>query len=249
MNVTILRFTQLDSTNDEAIKQAKYGAEEGLCIVARQQISGRGRYGRKWFSPMDAGLYFSLLLRPKIDMESLPLITLMAAVAVHDTLEKLYKVECDIKWVNDIHINGKKVCGILTETTETEKGLAVIVGIGINLRATSLPREVANIATSIESEANIIPDSDILLENLTKELTKFYEILSHDENGKRTICEEWKKRSSYAYNKRVRVKTTDLCFEGITEGIKENGSLILKLDSGEEKIIYSGEVEELRASS
>lgn len=170
----------------------------------------------------------------------------MAAVAVHDTLEELYSVECDIKWVNDIHINGKKVCGILAETTETDKGLAVIVGIGINLKKSSFPPEIADAATSIEHETKLVPDIEILVETLTKRISKFYEILC-GQDGERKICEEWKKRSSYAYHKRIRAKTESGYLEGITKGIKENGALILKLDSGEEKIIYAGEIEELRA--
>ncbi len=246
MRFTVLRFNELESTNDEAIKQAKQGAEEGLCIVARKQTKGRGRIGRSWFSPMDAGLYFSLLLRPKIDVTNLPLITLMTAVAVHDTLEELYHLECDIKWVNDIHINGKKVCGILTETTETDKGLAVIVGIGINLRSSNFPPEITDTATSIENETNIVPDIQILVDTLTKKLSAAYKVFCSQE-GREKICEEWKKRSSYAYNKLVRAKTETGYFEGITQGIEKNGALILKLHSGETKTIHAGEIEELRS--
>src|SRR5436190_18936870 len=99
MNITVLTFDSLDSTNTEALKQARQGAGEGLCIVARQQTAGRGRHGRTWVSQKDAGLYFSIVLRPKIDTKSLPLITLMTGVAVHDTLQE-FGVKPDIKWVN-----------------------------------------------------------------------------------------------------------------------------------------------------
>src|SRR3954468_17623023 len=97
---TILRFQSIDSTNLEALRQAKAGAREGLCVVARTQTRGRGRLDRSWQSPPDAGLYLSLLLRPKIEMSAWPLLTLMAALAVRDALLKSCGVLVDIKWPN-----------------------------------------------------------------------------------------------------------------------------------------------------
>src|SRR5215216_2034234 len=141
MNITVLTYDSLVSTNTEALKQARQGADEGLCIVARQQTAGRGRRGRKWISDKDAGLYFSIVLRPKIETKYLTLITLTAGIAVHDTLQEL-DLKPDIKWVNDILIDEKKISGILAETTDTNEGLAVIVGIGINLKTSNLPPEI-----------------------------------------------------------------------------------------------------------
>src|SRR3954468_21140708 len=122
---TILRFQSIDSTNLEAMRQAKAGAVEGLCIVARTQTRGRGRLDRSWQSPPDAGLYMSLLLRPKFEMNAWPLITLMAALAVRDALVTACSVSADIKWPNDLCVNGKKLCGILAETLETSSGTAL----------------------------------------------------------------------------------------------------------------------------
>src|SRR5205085_5922638 len=118
--------------NSQAARQAKLGADEGLCIVAKHQTAGRGRHGRVWSSEKGAGLYLSIVLRPKLEIRFIPLITLMAGVAVYDTI-KGFDLQPDIKWVNDILIGGKKISGILAETTENSRGLAVIVGIGINL--------------------------------------------------------------------------------------------------------------------
>jgi len=151
MNITLLTFDTIDSTNTEALKQARLGADEGVCIVARQQTAGRGRHGRPWVSEKDAGLYFSIVLRPKIETQYLPLITLMTGVAVHDTLAE-FGITADIKWVNDLHVDGKKIGGILAETTDTPKGLAVIVGIGINLRSSNFPPEIADTATSMQEQ-------------------------------------------------------------------------------------------------
>ena len=148
MNITILRFDTIDSTNTEALNQARAGAKEGLCIVALEQTAGRGRRGREWVSEKGAGIYFSIVLRPELELRFLPLITLMAGVAVHDTLSYA-GLRPDIKWVNDILVNEKKIAGILAETTETPDGLAVIVGIGINIRSSNFPPELASTATSI----------------------------------------------------------------------------------------------------
>lgn len=243
MNFTILRFDKINSTNTEAINQAKRGADEGLCIVAREQTAGRGRHGRTWVSEKDAGLYFSLVLRPKIETRFLPLITLMTAIAVYDTLENIFQIDCDIKWVNDIHINGKKICGILAETVETEKGLAVIVGIGINLKSSNFPPELSETATSIESETGETPNLETFLPILTSFLEKSCDLLYVDA-GK--IREEWTKRSSYAFGKNVRVVLENETIYGTTRGIEENGALRLELETGEVRIIHAGDVEQLR---
>ncbi len=245
MNFTILRFDTINSTNTEAINQAKRGADEGLCVVARQQTAGRGRHGRTWISEKDAGLYFSVVLRPRIENKFLPLITLMTAVAVADVLRELYGIKPDIKWVNDIHLGGKKICGILAETVETAKGLAVIVGIGINLKSSNFPPEIAEVATSIEAEIKRKIDIEELLNILTRFLNDFYEILQSEDGGK-TIIDEWIKRSTYAFGKAVRVTLENETITGTTDGLEENGALRVKTDDGELKIIQAGDVENLR---
>ena len=243
MNFTILKYDSVNSTNTEAFNQAKRGASEGLCIVAREQTAGRGRHGRTWVSEKDSGLYFSLILRPKIEIRFLPLITLMTAVAVHQSIESAFKIECDIKWVNDIHVDGKKICGILAETVETEKGLAVIVGIGINLKSSNFPPELAETATSIEAETGAIPNVETFLPVLTSFLEKYCDLLYEDATK---IRAEWSKRSSYAFGKNVRIMLENETIYGITRGIEENGALRLEMENGEIKIIHAGDVEQLR---
>lgn len=247
MNFTILRFDSIDSTNNEAIKQARSGAEEGLCVFARQQTAGRGRHGRTWISEKDSGLYFSLVLRPKVESKFLPLITLMTAIAVHDALETLYEIDCDIKWVNDIHVAGKKICGILAETVETVKGLAVVVGIGINLKSPNFPSELSETATSIEAETKKTPDAEILLRNLTRFLSYFCDVL-YGASGAENVRQEWIRRSSYAYDKRVRARLESEIIEGKTCGIEENGALRIELESGEIRAVHAGDIEQLRAN-
>ena len=245
MNFTILRFDSVASTNTEALNQARQGADEGVCVVARRQTAGRGRHGREWISDADAGLYFSLILRPRIENKFLPLITLMTAVAVADTLAGLYELETDIKWANDIHLKGKKIGGILAEMTETNRGLAIVVGIGINLKSSNLPPELREIATSIEQEIDQTPDVEILLQNLTRNLDKFYRLLNQ-KNGAAKIRDEWARRSSYFENKNVRVKLAGEAITGTTRGLEENGALRVETGGGEIKIIQAGDVEMLR---
>ena len=250
MNFVVLRFDELGSTNTEALEQAKRGGDEGLCVVARRQTAGRGRHGRTWQSPPDAGLYFSIVLRPKIETRFLPLLTLMAAVAVHETLKETYGLDADIKWANDILAGGKKISGILAEVADTEKGLAVVIGIGINLRSDNFPAEIADIATSIAAETGATADADLLLRTLTAKIEKFYKIL-HSENGSEKIGEkikaEWAARSSYFSGKDVRVILPNETLVGTTCGLEENGALRVKQPDGEIRVVQAGDVENLRA--
>lgn len=246
MNFTLLRYETINSTNTEALNQAKLGADEGVCVVAGQQTAGRGRHGRNWVSAKDAGLYFSLILRPKVEIKFLSLITLMTAVAVHDALEELCKVDCDIKWVNDIHVSGKKICGILAETVDTTKGLAVVVGIGINLTSANFPSEIAETATSIEAEIGEIPNVENLLQKLTSFLSYFVEIF-YAADGAEKIRREWTRRSSYAFGKSVRVVLENETISGATRGIEENGALRIETGNSEIHVVHAGDVEQLRA--
>jgi len=257
MNITVLTYDTIDSTNTEALKQARQGAEEGLCIVARQQTAGRGRHGRSWVSEKDTGLYFSIVLRPRIKTEFLPLITLMAGIAVHDTLQEL-GLKPDIKWVNDVLVNEKKISGILAETAETNEGLAVIVGIGINLKTSEHQPETAmSIAESVRTargtgrvrSSHIDPPvttggSDTLVTALIKYLTYFYDILNTDPAQ---IIEEWRSRSTYFSGKLVKAAVHNETITGTTDGLEPNGALRLRRADGNLVIVQAGDVERLRA--
>ncbi len=254
MKLNLQTFDVIDSTNTEALKQARSGAEEGVCILARQQTAGRGRHGRVWVSENDAGLYFSIVLRPRLEPQSLSLITLMAGVAVYDTL-KDFGLSPDIKWVNDVLVAEKKISGILAETTETDKGLAVVVGIGINIRSSNFPPEIAEIATSIENETphssggtRPVPSPEQLAQVLSNYIVHFYSVLCSDE-GARTIVSEWRQRSSYFSGKQVRVVSGNEVLEGITDGLEPNGALRLLLADGTVKFVQAGDVQQLRIAA
>lgn len=249
MNFTILRFDSVSSTNDEAARQAKLGAAEGVCIVAREQTAGRGRRQRKWNSPAGAGIYFSLILRPKFPTQKWSLITFVAAIAVADALLDTYNLQSDIKWANDIHTKtGQKLAGILAETIETNLGSAVILGIGVNLTRESIAPDLREIAAAIETEINATPESEIVLMALTRNLQRYYQILS-EEAGDQEIIAAWTQRSSYSFGKQVCVKLENTSFTGETCGVDQSGALRVRTENGIIKTIYAGDVIALRAQN
>ena len=247
MNFNILRHDTLDSTNTEAANQARLGVDEGVCVIARQQTAGRGRHGRNWVSEKDSGLSFSIVLRPEINMRYLPLITLMTGVAVYDTLKE-FGLKPDIKWVNDVLIGEKKICGILAETVDTPRGLAVIVGIGVNLTNRNFPDEIAGTATSIEAVLSV-PGAVAAVDVepiLTKYLSYWYATLNR-ENGPADLINEWRRRSTYFSGKHVRVTLANEAFEGITDCLEENGALRVIRSDGSVTIVQAGDIERLRS--
>lgn len=241
----ILHFYSLPSTNLEAAKRAGEGAPEGLCVVAGEQTAGRGRMQRRWVSPAGAGLYFSILLRPQFEQRVWPLLTLMAALAVHDALLDSCAVRTDIKWPNDIMANDRKLCGILAETIETPIGRAVVLGIGINLTKNSYPSELEGAATSVEEAAGGPPDSESVLAALVNSLESYYQRM-HVTGGPEQIVREWCARSSYNQGKRVRVNDGNEEFEGTTRGVESDGALRVEKDGGEMRILHAGEVQSIR---
>ena len=247
MNFNIQRYDTIGSTNSEASDQARRGATEGVCIMADSQTAGRGRNGRTWVSEAGSGLYFSIVLRPKIAVESIPLITLMTGVAVCDTLVE-FGVKADIKWVNDLLVDGRKICGILAEAVETPLGLAVVVGIGINLTSRNFPDEIADTATSIEAVTGKRHTADEIAEPLTRYISYFYDILMSADGPGETIS-HWRRRSSNYSGKPVRVRLANGTVVGETAGLEENGALRVKTPDGSVRIIQAGDVELLRPTA
>jgi BirA family biotin operon repressor/biotin-[acetyl-CoA-carboxylase] ligase len=236
----ILRFDSLPSTNVEAARRATEGAAEGLCVVAGEQTAGRGRLQRQWASPKDAGLYFSIILRPSFEQSAWPLLTLMAAVAVHDALRDSCALETDIKWPNDVLANDKKLCGILAETVETSRGRAVVVGIGINLTKHSFPAEFAGIATSVEA-AGKNPELEVVLAALVSSLVSYYQTLKQP-RGPEKILREWCARSSYCEGKQIRIMESNATLVGTTRGLESDGALRVETDDGKIRIVRAGDV-------
>jgi BirA family biotin operon repressor/biotin-[acetyl-CoA-carboxylase] ligase len=242
----ILRFDSLPSTNLEAARLAMEGAAEGLCVVASEQTAGRGRLQRQWVSPNGAGLYFSVVLRPRIHQTSWPLITLASALAVHDALLEAYSLKTDIKWPNDILASNRKLCGILAETVDTSVGRALVLGIGINLTTSAFPPEVQEIATSVQLETGKVPDLETILRTLIIAFERRYELLQSTRGGEE-ILREWSVQSSYASGKRIRVANGQEVLEGTTRGLESDGALRVETDEGQIRIVRAGDITELRA--
>ena len=245
---TILRFESIDSTNLEAMRQAKTGAPEGFCVVAREQTSGRGRLNRSWQSTKDAGLYFSIVLRPSFEMGAWPLISLMAGLAASDALAKACGVRVDIKWPNDLLARDRKLGGILAETIDTAIGAGVVVGIGINLIADSLPEAMRDSSTSVESVTGKKPDQERVLQELIEAIRERYPLLDTSEGREHTI-REWCANSSFAFDRAVRVSLAGDVFTGVTRGLESDGALRVETNSGEIKCVRAGDVTALRAYS
>ena len=232
-------FDCIPSTNTYLKEKAKEGAPAGTVIISRSQSEGKGRLGRSFFSPDSTGIYLSLLLRPDAPPDTALSITACAAVCAAEAIEEVCKVNAEIKWVNDIYCDNKKVCGILTEgyiDPVTSNLSFAVLGIGINVYPpkNGFPTEILDIAGSVlpYSEDDEIPN------RLTAAfLDNFIEKYKHIED--KSFLAEYKKRS-YLLGKEVRVLNSDT--SGTAIDIDDNFHLILKLSDGKILSLSSGEV-------
>lgn len=219
----IIYLESVDSTNTYLKQLAAQGAAEGTVVMAREQTAGRGTGGRSFFSPAGEGLYLSLLLRPKAELAQLFTLTGRAAVAVREGIEKACGAPCRIKWLNDIYLNGKKLCGILTELSP---GLDyVVIGVGVNLtqsRAAFARQGLEGIATSLLGEGFEV-DRELLtaciLEKLEEMYRRFPEGKEECLRRYRTHCLTIGRRVTYQENGRD--------FEGIASAIDEDFALVV----------------------
>lgn len=240
LGCAILRLASLPSTNDLARELAEQGAAEGVVILAREQTRGRGRQGREWVSTAGDGLYLSVILRPSVEPAKATIISLAAAVAVAETLSVDYAVAVDIKWPNDIHAGGRKLCGILIESAIEKSEIDyAILGIGVNLGQSHFPDELSMIATSlfIESQRHVAPDE--FAAALLKRLEGWYRLALSQPSA---IIARWQALSSYAEGCAVRVESGDRTLEGITRGLAPSGALIIETADGERREIVAGEI-------
>lgn len=227
---------ETESTNSDAVAAGRAGAEEGLVIIAESQRRGRGRLGRPWVSPPGVNLYCSVLLRPALAPADVPLLTLVAGVAVADAVA----AECpavQIKWPNDVILEGKKVAGILTEM-EVRAGLPafVVIGIGVNLNATedAFPPELRPIATSIALAAGHAVDRATFAAGLLNALDARYESLLRD--GFSALLPAWSERDALR-GRRVQVRVGDEVVEGVAAGLAANGRLQIDAATGRREIV------------
>ena len=235
-------YEETDSTNIRARNLAQEGMPEGTLVLAESQRQGRGRRGRVWQSPKDAGIYLSVILRPQVPPHKAPQLTLLTAVAMAETLRETIDLPFAIKWPNDILVKGKKICGILTEMAmEMEQVDYVVVGVGLNVntRQDDLSPDIQDIATSLA----ILGDkvfSRVQILRIFLEKLEFYYGLFRDGQFE-DIRLRWKKLSGLI-GKEVRVDGLDRSFAGEVMDLDEDGCLILKLKDGSLQRIIAGEV-------
>jgi BirA family transcriptional regulator, biotin operon repressor / biotin---[acetyl-CoA-carboxylase] ligase len=233
------------STNTEALHLAQQGAVHGTVVVAEEQTGGRGRMGRTWYSEKSSGIYVSVILRPPFSPAAAPILTLMAGVAARETLSAVTGLSVDIRWPNDLLVNGKKVAGILTEmSAELGRLHAVVLGIGINVNHSEMPAELKSIATSLRIESQKPWSRVQICVALLKELTRCYHLLL--EKGSAAIAERFAAASSYANGKRIRIVTAEADCLATTIGLDPNGALRVRYDDLREENLVAGEIAEVK---
>ncbi len=236
----IKHFQEIDSTNTKAKELAEMGAPEGSIVVAEKQTKGRGRMGRHWFSPEEGGIYFSLILRPGISPAEAPRITLLAAVALCETLITSTLVKATIKWPNDILVKGKKVAGILTEiSTEMDAINYIVVGTGLNVNTKAFPSDVQHRATSIFIETGKEKSRVDLLKSYLKTFEDYY--VKFKKGHWSDIRERWRKLTDLL-GKPIVVETIDQRYKGTAVDIDEDGVLLLEDKKGVTHRVFSGDI-------
>ena len=228
---------EVDSTNRLAKERAQDGAPQGVCILADTQTAGRGRHGRTFCSPAGTGLYMSLVLRPVLPAEKALSVTTAAAVAVCRAIERVSARKAQIKWVNDVYCDGKKVCGILTEGA-FDNGVMTyaVLGIGINVSDPEggFPADIAEIAASVYGKAG--GDRHVLAAAV---LDAFFE--EYDRLAEERFVEEYRARSCLI-GKSVVVNAPSGDREAVALGVDEECRLLVRYEDGREEALSSGDV-------
>lgn len=243
MGQSLHYYEKVDSTQAIAHNLIAAGAKEGTVVIAEQQTAGRGRMGRNWFSPAGKGIWLSLILTPQIPLQLCPQLTLLASVALCRTISSMLHVNIGIKWPNDLLIQGRKVSGILLESSaEDERLRYVIAGIGIsvNLSKEDFPEELQGIATSLMIESGSEVNREQLIAAFLKEFEELYDLV--ESQGFAPIRSIWE-ALSVSLNCPIRVHTAKGWVTGIAQSIDELGALVIRQDNGQEVKIYSGDIE------
>lgn len=248
----IVFLDSTDSTNFKAKELASKGYQSGTVVVADEQTAGRGRLGRNWYSPAGTGLWLSIILRPDIPPLDSPLLTVIASLAVYESLLVLEKEPAapeqhnntlQIKWPNDILMDGKKLAGILTELSLGSKINYAVVGIGINVNQEEFPAELSGIATSLRREYNKEIDRLELFKKILISFERYYFRLLNNDGPQ--LVKEWKGRMNII-GKEVSIHDNERIYQGRVLDIAEQGELILE-SGGEIFHFWAGDVS-LRSS-
>ena len=233
----LVHFDNLPSTMDETKSRAENGAAEGLVVLAEEQTAGRGRFHRKWISPPNKNLYFSILLRP--NPEQLAQTNMAISLGIVDGIKAETKLRPTIKWPNDLRLKRRKLCGILIEGKISNLGNSyLIIGIGINVNLkVGLYPELIPIATSILEESGVECSRPKLLSAVLNNIEKRY--ISLKSNN--TITQEWKSLLDNL-GEQITIRIGDSSEVGIARDVDHNGNLILERVDGSELVVPAGEI-------
>ena len=240
-NIEIYNYKTISSTNEIAKNLALSGAKHGTVVISEEQTAGKGRLGRSFYSPANTGIYMSIILRPNLTAMDSVLITTSSSVIICESIKKVTGIDCQIKWINDIYLNNKKVAGILTEaSTNYESGTIdyLILGIGINFNQPKddFPDELKSIASSLfNNNSNNINRNMLCAEIISNILDMIPRIKNYD------FLSEYKKRS-IVLNQEIIYISSGISSKGKAININCDGSLVVEHDDGSIKILNSGEV-------
>jgi BirA family biotin operon repressor/biotin-[acetyl-CoA-carboxylase] ligase len=241
-------FLRVDSTNNEALRIAHQGAPAGTLVYAEEQTAGKGRFDRNWFSPPKSGLYCSLILRPEQPKTHWPLLTHAASVALIETLKSLsdkslmpHPLDMDIKWPNDVLLSGKKLAGILLETTGEERAnQALVLGVGINVHKGSCPESLASEAICLDEAAGATVPRRRLLVQFLYHFQLAYRLFETGEYAE--LLERWKNLSSMWNEVPVWINETGARRAAVTCGLNEMGALLVRTEQGTVETIMAGDI-------
>ena len=239
---TIDYYTTCESTQIIAADKAREAAPHGTVVIAEEQTDGRGRLDRSWNSTANKGIWMSVIIRPAISPQFAAQFTLVSAVAITQAIQEVTNLTPEIKWPNDILINGKKVTGILTELqADMDIVHSIIIGIGVNVNQelSAFEESIQKTATSLKIENGEEIDRSLLVAKILYYLEKYGEL--YVENGFKPIKILWESHNC-TIGKRIRATTLQETFEGVALGITNDGVLEIKLDSGEIRGVYSADI-------
>lgn len=240
----VLHFFKTDSTNRVAMELGYAGEPEGTVVMAEEQTAGRGRSGRTWHSERGTGLYFTVLLRPRLSPAQAPVLTMLAGLSAHAAIQAQTGLTLELKWPNDLLLNGKKVGGILTEMhAEPSAVRFVIVGIGINVNQEKFPAEIAAMATSLRKECGKMNYRLELLVRLLAQFETDYNRFLREGAG--FVVERFLNVSKFAKGRRVRVDIGLETYVGTTAGLSPEGLLLVEKDAGPLVTVIAGDVSEV----
>lgn len=226
-------FDEIDSTNSEARRQIEQGMTSPALIISDTQTGGRGRMGRSFYSPASTGLYMSMVFKATEKAVNIVRFTTAAAVAVVLSIEELCGISTEIKWVNDIYLDGRKICGILCESFLSCGERYAVIGIGINLHTRDFPPDIRDRATSLNPSGKI---RNFLAARIADNLCAFWRDISSPQ------IMEYYREHSMVLGKNIVFSENGEIFCGIAEDIDDNGALHVRLDNGLRKILSSGEI-------